>query len=188
VISDGTNAVVATINTLYNPFYLAYDSAKGEIFVADAGANTIQVISDNTYVVIANLTLPAGSSPYGLAYDSGSHKVFCTSGSSTVSVISENNNAVIENVSVGYRPQGLVYDAAKGEVFVANNDDGTVSVISDSPSTSALPSPTSPSIAGSNPILSAEVVYFAAILVVVAVIAVVVFVIKRKKRLYNVKG
>ncbi len=48
------------------------------------------------------------------------------------------------------------------------------------PSTSPSQTPTSAT--GNNPILSAEVIYFATILVGVAIIAVVVFVIKRKKR------
>ncbi len=38
---------------------------------------------------------------------------------------------VVATVSVESSPFGLVYDSAKGEVFVSNFDDGTVSVISD---------------------------------------------------------
>ena len=46
-------------------------------------------------------------------------------------------------VSVGTNPYGAAYDSAKGEVFVANEGDGTVSVISDSFGTSTYTSSTS---------------------------------------------
>src|SRR5256712_779603 len=46
VISDTTNAVVASIPVGSSPFGVAYDSAKGEVFVANQGSGTVTVISD----------------------------------------------------------------------------------------------------------------------------------------------
>jgi YVTN family beta-propeller protein len=54
------------------------------------------------------------------------------SAAGTVSVISDSTNTVIANVTVGTGPNALAYDSGKGEVFVSNRVDGTVSVISDS--------------------------------------------------------
>ena len=77
-------------------------------------------------------TVPVGSLPYGVAYDSGKGEVFVTNWSGgTVSVISDATNTVVANVSVGVNPSGVAYDSAKGEVFVDDADDSTVSVISD---------------------------------------------------------
>jgi YVTN family beta-propeller protein len=58
----------------------------------------------------------------------------------TVSVISDSTNTVIATIPVGTQPQAIVYDPAKGEIFVANSNYNnaiasticTVSVISDS--------------------------------------------------------
>jgi DNA-binding beta-propeller fold protein YncE len=48
VISDVTNAVVATITVGSGPLGVAYDGGKGEIFVANSGSNTVSVISDGS--------------------------------------------------------------------------------------------------------------------------------------------
>jgi DNA-binding beta-propeller fold protein YncE len=44
---------------------------------------------------------------------------------------------VVATVNVGVRAYGVAYDSAKGEVFVTNRSDNTVSVISDGSSTTA---------------------------------------------------
>ena len=85
----GAFEVTATI-TLGNPggyYGLAYDSAKGEIFVANGDFDSVSVISDSTNTVIANVTLE--SNPQGICYDSGKGEVFVTySESRRISVIS----------------------------------------------------------------------------------------------------
>jgi len=113
------------------PQGLAYDSAKGEIFVANPAVNAVSVISDSTNVVIT--TINVGSDPSEVAYDSGKGEIFVTNGlGRSVSVILDSNNTVVATVTVGNDPQGMVYDFGKGEMFVTNAADNTVSVISDS--------------------------------------------------------
>jgi len=79
VISDSSNNVVATIPFVgYIPPYglgAAYDSGMGEIFVAINGGGTcaVRVISEGTNIVFA--TIPVGSIPYGVEYDSGKGEV-----------------------------------------------------------------------------------------------------------------
>ena len=110
------------------PGGVAYDSGKGEVFVANS--TNVSVISDATNKVIA--TIPVGSVPTGLAYDGGKGEVFvANSGSNNVSVISDATNKVIATIPVGSQPGGVAYDSGKGEVFVANDGSNNVSVISD---------------------------------------------------------
>jgi len=139
------------------PVQLAYDSGKGEIFVVNQGASTIvgqysasagfvSVISDTSNSVVA--TIPLGDFPGAIAYDPAKGEMFVaedgaipsnTSASNTatglISVISDSNNSVVATILVGPFPDGLAYDPAKGEVFVANSGSttiaGSVSVISD---------------------------------------------------------
>jgi hypothetical protein len=47
-------------------------------------------------------------------------------------IISDVNNTVITNVTVGSAPALMAYDSGKGEIFVPNENSGFVSVISDS--------------------------------------------------------
>src|SRR6267143_1660748 len=80
--------VTATVPVGANPTFLAYDSGKGEVFVANYGAGTVSVISDSSNTVVA--TVGVGATPQGVAYDSGKGEVFvANSGDNTVSVIQD---------------------------------------------------------------------------------------------------
>src|SRR3989442_6471398 len=51
-----------------SPVAVAYDSGKGELFVANQHSDTVSVISDATNTVVA--TIPAGSVLHGAVYGS----------------------------------------------------------------------------------------------------------------------
>ena len=136
-----SNSVVASVPVGIGPYAVAYDSGKGEVFVANdnatvflgySGNGNVSVISDATNTVVA--TVPVGYDPSGVAYDSGKGEVFVTSGNN-VSVISDTTNKVVVTVPVGTSPAGAAYDSGKGEVFVANTDSNNVSVINDTTNT-----------------------------------------------------
>jgi DNA-binding beta-propeller fold protein YncE len=85
VISDNTNAVVATVtgvaaSTIY-PVTIAFDSSKGELFVSDS------VISDTTNTIVAHL--PAGLG--NMVYASGKGAIIGTS-STGLSVFSDSSS------------------------------------------------------------------------------------------------
>ena len=135
--------LTATITVGFAPLGIAYDSAKGEIFVANAGSpggfnvtsqagtNTISVISDSNNKVIASIDM--GTPPGYVVYDSGKGEIFVTAfGGDKVFVISDSTNSIVANVTVGTYPLGEAYDSGKGEIFVCNGGDNNVSVISDS--------------------------------------------------------
>ena len=78
-----------------------------------------------------------------LHFGCGSSKSTSSSQPSNKTTLSTNNNAssttqvatVSATITVGSGPAGIAYDSGKGEMFVANHDDNTVSVISDSTNT-----------------------------------------------------
>ena len=77
-------------------------------------------------------TTEVGSNAVGLVYDSGKNEIFVSNyDDNTVSVISDDTNAVVATVKVGTWPTALAYDSAKGEVFVISHASGSISVISD---------------------------------------------------------
>jgi YVTN family beta-propeller protein len=132
VISDKTNAVVATVPVGTSPYGVAYDAGKGEIFVTNtySNSNSVFVISDSTNSVVA--TIPVGNQPFFIACDSGKGELFvANSGDNTVSVISDSTNVVVATIPVGIQPEGVAYDADKGEIYVTNYGSNTISVISD---------------------------------------------------------
>ena len=112
------------------PKGVAYDSGKGEVFVANWLSHNVSVISDATNKVVA--AIPVGANPDRLVYDSGKGEVFVANyGSNNVSVISDATNKVVATIPVGTWPTGVAYDSGKGEVFVTNEYSNNVSVISD---------------------------------------------------------
>ena len=143
VISDKTNAVIATVPMRFAPYALAYDSAKGEIFVANGNAQTtlgtVSVISDSTNTVVANITV--GTDPGGIAYDPSKGEIFVSNTGDTppdMSVISDNTNTVVAIIPVQTEgtiddwPQGVAYDSGTGNIYVAIQGYDAVDVISDS--------------------------------------------------------
>jgi YVTN family beta-propeller protein len=130
VISDATNAVVASIPVGASPWGMAYDSGNGELYVANDGAQTVSVISDSSNSVVA--TIPVEDHPFGVAYDSGKGEIFeANFDSGTVSVISDSSNSVVATISVGMFPSWVAYDPSLNEMFVTHSGSNTVSVISD---------------------------------------------------------
>ena len=132
----GDPSVMATVPVGSEPSGVAYDSAKGEVFVTDSnffrqpGRGSVSVIQDTTNMVVATVTV--GSEPQGAAYDAAKGEVYVANdATSNVSVISDATNSVVATVPVGSGPWGAAYDAATGQVFVTNVVSNNVSVIND---------------------------------------------------------
>jgi YVTN family beta-propeller protein len=126
VISDSNNTVIGTVAynayqySLTFPLGMAYDSGKGEIFICDSGYHPrtgytygggVYVVNDSTNAIITSIGV---AGPHEAAYDSGKGEIFVATGSNTVSVISDVNNAVVANITVGSYPYGMAYDSNKG--------------------------------------------------------------------------
>jgi YVTN family beta-propeller protein len=78
-----------------------------------------------------------GTSPMGVAYDSGTPAIWvANSGSSNVSKINPSTGAVIGTYSVGTSPIGVAYDSGTPAIWVANGSSSNVSKIN--PSTGAV--------------------------------------------------
>jgi TM2 domain-containing membrane protein YozV len=165
VISDSDNSVVATINVAqYSsdipgpvgmPEGMAYDSGKGEIFVANGGAYAVSVISDSNSSVVATIgvvNLPLGSS---VTYDSGKGELFVTG--NPFSVISDSNNSV---ALFTMTPTGLVKQ---------------VPTTSTATTSQALLIATPLSL-----VVSSD--YFFPVIVIVAIVPIVVVAVTRRKR------
>ena len=111
VLSDSTNAIVATIAVKTNAGQMVYDSAKSEVFIANS--YQISVIDDSTNKIVANISATAS----GLAYDSSKGEVFAISGT-TVSVISDSTNQVVSTITgITGASSTIAYDSTKGEIF-----------------------------------------------------------------------
>ena len=119
--------------------------------------SSLEVVSDKTDSVVADISLGVLPQdlqyqdsnktdcpiPSDMVYDSGKGEVFVeddvfnyTAGVSVpciISVVSDSTNSVVANVNIGggTHAEGMAYDPAEGEVFVANSNGTGVTVISD---------------------------------------------------------
>ena len=90
VISDINKTVIATVTlpTGGDPQRLAYDSGKGEIFVANQGDNTVSVISDSNNTLVATVYVEQDHMAWLMILARA--EIFVTNaGSNSVSVISD---------------------------------------------------------------------------------------------------
>ncbi len=159
VISAKTNAVTNTIPIGGIPGVEAYDSVKGEIFVANQVYNSsapnnyssvIEVISDSKNEVIATIDLPTSVSPGPMAYNPNKGEIYINDGTS-VAIISDKTNNVVGTVNTnGTAAGGIAYDSGTGTVYAINNAGsdssgayGSLAVISDPSSGTSTSSPTS---------------------------------------------
>ncbi len=120
-------ALITTITVGSTPAATAYDSARGEVYVANEFSNNVSVIRDLTGLIVASVSV--GAYPSALAVDSGKHEVFVAS--DAVNVIADSNHTIVANITDNNGPVGLAYDSGKGEIFVADILTNSVSVISD---------------------------------------------------------
>ena len=135
VISAKTNAVTNTISLSASPDYLAYDSGKGEIFVASSvfDSNTgshnynVQVISDSTNKVIATIDLPTSANLGAMAYNPNKGEIYINNGAS-IAIISDNSNSVVGTINTnGYEStsNGIAYDSGTSTIYAINNPGST---------------------------------------------------------------
>ncbi len=155
-ISEATQSVVTGIDAGgpgYAPSAVATDPVSGTVYVAEVGPpSQVLVISEDPSdpaddQVTGTVTVPPGTEGFngpegiavlpGTAPDTGT--VYVTNGASdTVSVISEATNTVTDVIPIpdeggeNAYPWGVTVDPATGLVYVADQGDGYVSVISGS--------------------------------------------------------
>jgi YVTN family beta-propeller protein len=129
VIDGVTNRPTNSVSVGTHPFALEVNSLTNMIYVADEGSNDVAVINGQTNSVI---TLPVGiADPEALAIDPITDFIYVASAnynSNTIAVINGATNSVT-NVTVGNRPAAVAVDPVSSQVYVANDGDGTVSVI-----------------------------------------------------------
>ena len=99
------------------PGEMAYDPAKGEVFLVDMDGHQVSVISDSTNKLVANISVSATS----LAYNPAQHEVFAYNGSS-IAVISDITNQV--TATIGGMPYSgstsMAYDSGENEIFAGS--------------------------------------------------------------------
>ncbi len=126
VISSASLHVVANVGTGDGPFGVAVDNASDNVYVTNEGSSNITVISAVTDALITSISV---SDPgfavdlQGIAYDSGSNRLWVGAGRLVVAWIDPNS----EDVGVdNFDPSGVAYDPDTGDICVTNTANATL--------------------------------------------------------------
>lgn len=128
-----TEAPIANITTGAGPWAMAFNPQQGLVYVTMDSTNLLTAISDANHTVWRQQ--PVRASPQSVAYDPQSHEVFVGDDGNDVTVLNASTLAFVTNLTVGAAPWSMAYDAATGQVYVANQDDASFSVIDGSTNT-----------------------------------------------------
>jgi YVTN family beta-propeller protein len=168
----GIGSILSTIDPIANqslpgdagvspqlyPEFGVYDSANGQIYLRNSydTETAVGVLSTTTGRMVADLTTPGGETPQvitpTIAIDTKTGFLYATNAGSdiypgNVSIIDPSTDQVMGSIPVGYTPNGIAYDPANNELYVANEGTHNVTVISgaDNRSVANITTPNGPS-------------------------------------------
>ena len=149
VIDTLTNTVISTIPVGVNPIGIAAHPSGAWLYVANSSIDpnlSVHIVSviDIATKAVAEVQLDAvteANVPFGIAAHPDGTRVYLTNQQGDfVSVLSVNystnplvttpTHALVDTADVGQLPQGIAVNPLGNEVYVANADDGRVSVLS----------------------------------------------------------
>jgi YVTN family beta-propeller protein len=141
LIANRTLPGAAGVSPELYPQYGLYDSANGQIFLRNSydTETAIGVLSTTSGQMVADISTPGGSSEgvitTTIADDSKTGFLYATNPNTgyypgNVSIIDPATDQVTGSITVGYDPNGIVYDPVNNELYVANEGTHNVTVIS----------------------------------------------------------
>lgn len=127
VVDPRTAAILATV-PVGGSLEMGDADGQGRIFVNVEDRNDVAVIDTHARTVVERFPLEGCDGPTGLAYVPDRHLIIsaCANG---VAVVSAPNGQQIASLTIGPRPDGALYDAARHLAFVPSGGDGTLAVI-----------------------------------------------------------
>ncbi len=126
VIDPRTMQSLATISVGLAPYALALDESARRLYVANYESDSVSAINTDTNHIAA--TIPLAMFPTALEANETARRVYIANASSN-SVFVVEGARVVKEISVGAHPADLARDAQSNRLFVANQADGTLSII-----------------------------------------------------------
>ena len=133
VVDLGTSKLVASIPVGSNPMGIAFSPVNPRAYVSNTDDGTVTVIDTNANTASGNISV--GPTPMGLAVSpNGRLLAVATMGTSSLSpshTITVVGLAASRNtqVTVGSAPSAVAFNPAGSFIYVANYNDGTISVV-----------------------------------------------------------
>lgn len=91
--------LLATVAVGTNPVGVTALTSGTNFFVANQGSNTVSVVSQSSFSVLATVALPSGANPVYIASDPSAAKVYVADqGTSETTIIQTSNNTITQNI------------------------------------------------------------------------------------------
>jgi YVTN family beta-propeller protein len=127
VVDTANSKVIKNITVSGDPLGMAFDSANGDLYVADLGYNVMYVISGGSLAVTATLQDRFGAA--SVVYDSSNKIIYAASDDEIVVGVSTSSNSIYSCILVTAKPTGIAYDSKNNYAYVTNQDNDSVTVI-----------------------------------------------------------
>ena len=128
VIDAKTNAVIATLPLGGKPEFARADG-RGMIYLNIEDTAELAAIDARTATLKNRWKLPGCEEPSGLALDAAHRRSFSTCGNQLLAVTDIDAGKAVASVPIGKGVDGGDFDPETGNVFSANGEDGTVTVV-----------------------------------------------------------
>lgn len=116
---------VAEISGIVSARGVAVDDAIGRVYIADAGTNSIDVVSSNTWQVEDRIQL--SRAPDNLLIVPGTTNLVATNPyARSLTLLSRQINREMQIVDIGGRPNLMAYDPVRNAIFVTVEDQNAV--------------------------------------------------------------
>ena len=139
IINGETDTVITTLSAGIGAGPMAINRATNKIYVANALRNTVTVIdgaTDSHDPTLNNTYENNGNVASAVAVDEATNRVFIADSSDGFEPVgrvnvfdASNSNEYLGQIELGVYPAGIVFDHASRQIFVTNDQDGTVSVL-----------------------------------------------------------
>ena len=121
VIDPASGAVAGEIKLPSNPESVQADG-KGTVWVTMEDADAIANIDTRTMKFVRSFPLAGCDGPAPLAFDAVDRLLFTGCGNKVMMVVDADSGKILTSVPIGGDPDGIVFDAARKRLFVANRD------------------------------------------------------------------
>ncbi|HEY2158136.1 MAG TPA: YncE family protein [Isosphaeraceae bacterium] len=127
-VDPDTMKVVGTVKAGGVP-ELAVSDDKGRVFVNLEDTSEIIELDPKEMKVVRKFSLSPGEEPTGLAFDPKSRKLFSTCANKKLAIADADSGKVVQTLDIGPGPDGAIFDAEHGLVFVPCGGDGTLAIV-----------------------------------------------------------
>ncbi len=126
VIDPRAMSTLTTIRVGLKPYALALDEDARLLYVTNYESDSVSVVATDTHQIAA--TIPLAMMPTALEVNESARRVYIANASSD-SVLVVEGARVVKEIGVGRHPIDLARDAQSNRLLVANQADGTISII-----------------------------------------------------------